>query len=97
MGTTKRLLGAKECFIQDGGRPSVTKQSTEWTIDVAGNMSLNGRPISGDADALKRQAMLGGNTDSSMVLLAGAMAPHQFMGFVMDVAEFEPLASDRGD
>jgi|GEM_PF-4879117 hypothetical protein len=41
--------------------------------------------------------MLGGNTDSSMVLLAGAMAPHQFMGFVMDVAEFEPLASDRGD
>ena len=41
--------------------------------------------------------MLGGNTDSSMVLLAGAMAPHQFRGFVMDVAEFEPLASDRRD
>ena len=31
--------------------------------------------------------MLGGNTDSSMVLLAGAMTPHQFMGFVMDVAK----------
>lgn len=41
--------------------------------------------------------MLGGNTDSSMVLLAGVTAPHPLMGFVMDVAEFEPLASDRGD
>jgi len=55
LGTLQRLLGAKECFIQDGGRASVTKQSTEWTIDVAGNMSLNGRPISGDADAPKRE------------------------------------------
>jgi len=25
------------------------------------------------------------------------MTPHQFMGFVMDVAESERLASDRGD
>ena len=41
--------------------------------------------------------MLGGNTDSSMLLLAGAMTPHQFGGFVMDVAESERLASDRGD
>ena len=56
LGTLQRLLGAKECFIQDGGRASVTKQSTEWTLDVAGNMSLNGRPICGDAEMPSRGA-----------------------------------------
>jgi hypothetical protein len=29
-----------------------------------------------------------GNTDSSMVLLAGAKTPHQFVGVVVDVARY---------
>ena len=42
--------------------------------------------------------MLGGNTDSSMVLLAGAMTTHQFCGVCDGRGEtIEPLASDHGD
>ena len=31
-------------------RAIITRQISEWTIELAGNMSLNGRPICGDAE-----------------------------------------------
>ena len=70
------------------GGESVTKQRPEWTIDVAGNMSLNPKPLCGDAEDLRRELkrMLSGNTDISMVLLADAMTPHQFVVSAMAVA-----------
>jgi len=70
------------------GAVFVTEQSIELTIDVAGNMSLNPKPLCGDAEDLRRELkrMLSGNTDISMDLLADAMTPHQFVVSAMAVA-----------
>ena len=35
---------------------ALTEQSSDWTIEVAGNMSLNDRPICGDAEMPIRAA-----------------------------------------
>ena len=37
-------------------RAIITRQISEWTIELAGNMSLNGRPICGDAEMPSRAA-----------------------------------------
>lgn len=34
---------------ETGDQAAFTKQGSEWTIELAGNMSLNGKPICGDA------------------------------------------------
>jgi hypothetical protein len=48
-------LGESDLFEADN-RATLTMQSSESTIVVAGNMSLNGRPICGDAEMPSRAA-----------------------------------------
>ena len=70
------------------GSPATTDEALILTVDVAGNMMLNGESVPNDARgltlALRQQ--LSGNTDIPVTLSADAMTPHQYVVTAMDVA-----------
>ena len=70
------------------GAPATTDEALILTVDVSGNMTLNGESVPNDARglllALRQQ--LSGNTDIPVTLSADAMTPHQYVVTAMDVA-----------
>ena len=70
------------------GSPATTDKSLILTVDVAGNMTLDGEPVPNDARGLSAAMgeRLSGNTDIPMTLSADAMTPHQYVVTAMDVA-----------
>lgn len=56
-------------------------------VDVAGNMTLDGKPVPNDARGLSAAMgqRLSGNTDIPVTLSADAMTPHQYVVTAMDV------------
>ena len=70
------------------GSPATTDEALILTVDVEGNMTLNGESVPNDARGLSlalRQLMRG-NTDIPVTLSADAMTPHQYVVTAMDVA-----------
>ena len=70
------------------GLPATTDEALMLTVDVAGNMTLNGEPVPNDARGLSLalRQRLSGNTDIPVTLSADAMTPHQYVVTAMDVA-----------
>lgn len=70
------------------GSPATTDKALILTVDVAGNMTLNGEPVPNDARGLSvaLRQQLSGNTDIPVTLSADAMTPHQYVVTAMDVA-----------
>jgi len=70
------------------GSPATTDEALMLTVDVAGNMTLNGEPVPNDARGLSLalRQRLSGNTDIPVTLSADAMTPHQYVVTAMDVA-----------
>lgn len=71
------------------GSPATTDNALILTVDVAGNMTLNGESVPNDVRGLSlalRQQLMSGNTDIPVTLSADAMTPHQYVVTAMDVA-----------
>ena len=70
------------------GSPATTDEALILTVDVAGNMMLNGESVPNDARGLSLalRQQLSGNTDIPVTLSADAMTPHQYVVTAMDVA-----------
>ena len=70
------------------GSPATADNALLLTVDVAGNMTLNGEAVPNDARGLSAalRQQLSGNTDIPVTLSADAMTPHQFVVTAMDVA-----------
>ena len=70
------------------GSPATTDQALILTVDVTGNMTLNGESVPNDARGLSLalRQQLSGNTDIPVTLSADAMTPHQYVVTAMDVA-----------
>ena len=70
------------------GSPATTDEALILTVDVAGNMTLNGESVPNDARGLSLalRQQLSGNTDIPVTLSADAMTPHQYVVTAMDVA-----------
>ena len=70
------------------GSPATTDEALMLTVDVAGNMTLNGEAVPNDARGLSLalRQQLSGNTDIPVTLSADAMTPHQYVVTAMDVA-----------
>ena len=70
------------------GSPATTDEALILTVDVAGNMTLNGESVPNDASGLSLalRQQLSGNTDIPVTLSADAMTPHQYVVTAMDVA-----------
>jgi biopolymer transport protein ExbD len=70
------------------GSPATTDEALMLTVDVAGNMTLNGESVPNDARGLSLalRQQLSGNTDIPVTLSADAMTPHQYVVTAMDVA-----------
>ena len=70
------------------GSPATNDEALMLTVDVAGNMTLNGEPVPNDARGLSLalRQRLSGNTDIPVTLSADAMTPHQYVVTAMDVA-----------
>ena len=70
------------------GSPATTDEALILTVDVAGNMTLNGESVPNDTRGLSLalRQHLSGNTDIPVTLLADAMTPHQYVVTAMDVA-----------
>ena len=70
------------------GAPATTDEALILTVDVSGNMTLNGESVPNDARGLSLalRQQLSGNTDIPMTLSADAMTPHQYVVTAMDVA-----------
>ena len=70
------------------GLPATTDEALILTVDVAGNMTLNGESVPNDTRGLSLalRQQLSGNTDIPVTLSADAMTPHQYVVTAMDVA-----------
>ena len=70
------------------GSPATTDEALILTVDVAGNMTLNGESVPNDPRGLSLalRQQLSGNTDIPVTLSADAMTPHQYVVTAMDVA-----------
>mgnify|MGYP002818634278 FL=1 len=70
------------------GSPATTDEALILTVDVAGNMTLNGESVPNDQRGLSLalRQHLSGNTDIPVTLSADAMTPHQYVVTAMDVA-----------
>jgi len=70
------------------GSSATTDEALMLTVDVAGNMTLNGEAVPNDALGLSLalRQQLSGNTDIPVTLSADAMTPHQYVVTAMDVA-----------
>ena len=70
------------------GSPATTDKSLILTVDVVGNMTLNGESVPNDTRGLSLalRQQLSGNTDIPVTLSADAMTPHQYVVTAMDVA-----------
>ena len=70
------------------GSPATNDEALILTVDVAGNMTLNGESVPNDARGLSLalRQQLSGNTDIPVTLSADAMTPHQYVVTAMDVA-----------
>ena len=70
------------------GSSATTDEALMLTVDVAGNMTLNGESVPNDAPGLSLalRQQLSGNTDIPVTLSADAMTPHQYVVTAMDVA-----------
>ena len=70
------------------GSPATTDEALILTVDVTGNMTLNGESVPNDARGLSLalRQQLSGNTDIPVTLSADAMTPHQYVVTAMDVA-----------
>lgn len=70
------------------GSPATTDEALILTVDVAGNMTLNGESVPNDTRGLSLalRQHLSGNTDIPVTLSADAMTPHQYVVTAMDVA-----------
>ena len=70
------------------GSSATTDEALMLTVDVAGNMTLNGEAVPNDARGLSLalRQQLSGNTDIPVTLSADAMTPHQYVVTAMDVA-----------
>lgn len=70
------------------GSPATTDNALILTVDVAGNMTLNGESVPNDVRGLSLalRQQLSGNTDIPVTLSADAMTPHQYVVTAMDVA-----------
>ena len=70
------------------GAPATTGEALMLTVDVSGNMTLNGESVPNDARGLSLalRQQLSGNTDIPVTLSADAMTPHQYVVTAMDVA-----------
>ena len=70
------------------GSPATTDEALILTVDVAGNMTLNGESVPNDTRGLSLalRQQLSGNTDIPVTLSADAMTPHQYVVTAMDVA-----------
>ena len=70
------------------GSPATTDEALILTVDVAGNMTLNGESVPNDPRGLSLalRQQLSGNTDIPVTLSADAMTPHQHVVTAMDVA-----------
>ena len=70
------------------GSPATNDEALMLTVDVAGNMTLNGESVPSDARGLSLalRQQLSGNTDIPVTLSADAMTPHQYVVTAMDVA-----------
>ena len=70
------------------GSPATTDEALILTVDVAGNMTLNGESVPNDPRGLSLalRQQLSGNTDIPVTLSADAMTPHQYVVTAIDVA-----------
>ena len=70
------------------GSPASADDALLLTVDVVGNMTLNGESVPNDARGLSvaLRQQLSGNTDIPVTLSADAMTPHQYVVTAMDVA-----------
>ena len=70
------------------GSPATTDEALILTVDIAGNMTLNGESVPSDTRGLSLalRQHLSGNTDIPVTLSADAMTPHQYVVTAMDVA-----------
>lgn len=70
------------------GSPATADDALLLTVDVVGNMTLNGESVPNDARGLSAalRQQLSGNTDIPVTLSADAMTPHQYVVTAMDVA-----------
>ena len=70
------------------GSPATTDEALILTVDIAGNMTLNGESVPNDTRGLSLalRQHLSGNTDIPVTLSADAMTPHQYVVTAMDVA-----------
>ena len=70
------------------GSPATTDEALTLTVDVAGNMTLNGESVPNDTRGLSLalRQHLSGNTDIPVTLSADAMTPHQYVVTAIDVA-----------
>jgi len=70
------------------GAPATTGEALMLTVDVSGNMTLNGESVPNDARGLSLalRQQLSGNTDIPVTLSADAMTPHQYVVTAIDVA-----------
>ena len=70
------------------GSPATTDEALILTVDVAGNMTLNGESVPNDPRGLSLalRQQLSGNTDIPVTLSADAMTPHRYVVTAMDVA-----------
>ena len=70
------------------GSPATTDEALILTVDIAGNMTLNGESVPNDTRGLSLalRQYLSGNTDIPVTLSADAMTPHQYVVTAMDVA-----------
>ena len=70
------------------GSPATNDNALILTVDVAGNMTLNGESVPNDVRGLSLalRQQLSGNTDIPVTLSADAMTPHQYVVTAMDVA-----------
>ena len=70
------------------GSPATTDEALILTVDIAGNMTLNGESVPNDTRGLSLalRQHLSGNTDIPVTLSADAMTPHQYVVTAIDVA-----------
>ena len=70
------------------GAPASTDTTLLLVVDVEGNMTLDGAPVSNDARGLSEalRQRLTGNTDIPVTLSADSMTPHQYVVTAIDVA-----------